>query len=109
MAEDPAERLRLLLGEQVPEGGTDKDTLFTDSQIEQLLLETGNNLDRAAYEGWRIKAAHFANLVNVVDGNAVREMSDLYKNAESMIRVYLRSASGPTEGRTRVGKIVRAT
>lgn len=99
-------RLRALLGETTPEGGDVSQTLFTDDELQDLLDSTGS-VERAAYEGWRIKAAHFSNLVNVTDGNASREMSDLLKNAERMIKIYLRTSSGPTEGRTRIGRIVR--
>ena len=107
MALTDAERLRGLLGEPVPEGGTQADTLFTDETIADLLTQANGSLDRAAYEGWRYKAAHFANLVDVTEGNSSRAMSDLRDHAESMVRLYLRSSSGPTEGRTRIGRIRR--
>lgn len=107
MALTTAERLRDLLGEPIPTAGTDADTLFNDEQIEGLLSDAGGDLDRAAYEGWRIKAAHFVSLVDVTDGNASRAMSDMLDHAERMIRMYFRSSSGPTEGRTRIGRIVR--
>lgn len=102
-----AERLRALLGEEIIPGSVATDTLFSDAQITDLLLQAGNNLDRAAFEGWRIKAASLANLVDVTDGNASRAMSDLLSNAEKMVRFYQRSSAGPTEGRTRIGRIVR--
>lgn len=108
MAVSDAERLRALLGEQIPEGGSATDTLFSDAEIVDL-LETEGSVERAALGGWRVKAAHFANLVNVTEGNASREMSDLLKNAQEMIKLYTRSSTGPTEGRTRVGRIRRAT
>lgn len=99
-------QLRDLLGEAIPEGGTEADTLFTDEKL-GLLLDNSPGLQRAALEGWRIKAAHFANLVNVTDGNASREMSDLLTNAEKMVRMWQRTPAGPTEGRTRIGRVVR--
>src|ERR1044071_4639966 len=89
--------LRLLLGETVPEGGTADDTLFTDDQIGSW-IDTNPSVERAAYDGWRAKAAQFANLVNVVDGAASREFSDLLENARQMVAMYQRSSSGPTEG-----------
>ena len=99
-------RLRLLLGEEVIEGDTENDSLFTDKQL-GYWLENSPSLERAAYDGWRAKAAQFANLVSVTDGAASREFSDLLENAKSMITLYSRSSSGPTEGRTRIGRIVR--
>ena len=103
----PAERLRLLLGEPIPAGGSDADTYFTDIQITDLLLQGGNVVNRAAYEGWRMKAAHYADLITVTEGNAMRQMSDLYTHAMGMVKHF--GAAGPelTSGRTRIGKIVR--
>lgn len=109
MALEDDERLRDLLGEPIPAGGTASDTLFSEEQIDDLLERANGDLDRATFEGWRVKAAYFANLVDVTDGNASRSMSDLLDHANQMVRLYLRSSSGPTEGRTRVGRIVRAT
>ncbi len=99
--------LRLYLGEPIPEGGTAADTMFTDSQVGKWFDEAPN-MDAAAYRGWKAKKAHFANLVNVTDGAASREMSDLLKNADNMIVMYRRTSVGVTAGRSRVGKIVRS-
>lgn len=100
-------RLRDLLGEPIPEGGTEADTLFTDQRIEDFLSIANGDLDRAAFEGWRAKAGQLANLVDVTEGNAARKMSDLLDNADKMVKYYQRSSGGPTEGRTRIGRIVR--
>lgn len=99
--------LRLLIGESVPVGGGDTDTLLLDEQLTKMIEDSTGNLERAAYEGWRVKAAQFANLVDVTDGAASRSMSDLLKNATDMVKLYSRTSQGPTEGRTRVGRIVR--
>lgn len=109
MALTDQDRLRGLLGEPIPEGGSASETLFSDLEIQDLLTQAGGNLDRAAYEGWRIIAAHFAQLVDTADGNASRAMSDLHDHAIKMIAMYGRSSQGPTEGRTRIGRIRRAT
>lgn len=98
--------LRYLLGEAIPEDGTEADTLFTDAQL-AIWIDASPTLERAAYDGWRSKAAQFANLVTVTDGAASREFSDLLENARAMITLYQRSSAGPTEGRARVGRIVR--
>jgi len=98
--------LRKLLGEEVPDGGDASDTLFTDVELAKYIDEAPD-MDRAALEGWRRKAAHFSNLVDVTDGNSTRAMSDLMGHAMDMIKMYTRSAGGPTEGRTRIGRIRR--
>ena len=107
MAISDVDRLRGLLSEVIPPGGSATETLFSDEQIQDFLDMADNDLDRAAYEGWRRKAAEFANLVNVTEGNSARDMSDLHKNALEMIAHYSRARAGPTEGRTRIGRIVR--
>jgi hypothetical protein len=103
------EQLRKLLGEEVPDGGDPSDTLFSETEIQLLLDQNPDNLERAAYEGWRIKAAEFANMVDVTDGNASRAMSDLMSNADKMVKLYQRASTGPTEGRTRIGRIRRSS
>jgi hypothetical protein len=108
MAFTDQERVRRLLGESIPEGGSESDTLFTDAEIDDFLLLGGNNLERATYEGWRAKAARLSDLVNITEGNASRAMSDAHKHALDMVKQFARSAGGPTEGRTRIGKIRRS-
>ena len=109
MAITDQDRVRRLLGEEIPEGGTEADTLFTDATVDDFLLLGGGDLERAAYEGWRAKAARLADLVDITEGNASRAMSDAHKHALDMIRQFARSSSGPTEGRTRIGRIRRST
>lgn len=99
-------QLRLLIGEAIPEGGSEGDTLFLDSQVRDW-VDTNPDMERAAYDGWRAKAASFANLVDVADGASSRKLSDLLTNARQMVAMYARSSTGPTEGRARVGRIVR--
>ena len=108
MALTDVNRLRDLLGEPIPDGGTEADTLFTDDRLKDFLQLANNDVERAAFEGWRAKAAQLANLVDVADGNASRKMSDLLDNAQTMVKFYQRSSTGPTEGRTRIGRIVRS-
>lgn len=108
-----AEKLRSLLGETIPDGGSDADTLFTDAEIDQFLAdapvtpEGDVNVERAAYEGWRVKAARLSSLVDTTEGNAQRKFSQLLDNAMEMVKHYSRSSGGPTEGRTRIGRISR--
>jgi hypothetical protein len=108
MALTQNDRLRSMLGETIPEGGTDADTLFSTEEIIDL-IETNPDLERAAYEGWRVKAGRLASLVDTSEGNSQRKMSQLREHAEEMIKLYLRSSGGATDGRTRIGKITRST
>jgi hypothetical protein len=106
---EEGEKLRGLLGERKPPGGSESDTLFTDQQILDLIDEAGGDVEKAAFAGWRYKQAEFANLVNVTEGNSRRDMSDLLDNANSMVKLYGNAMGGNTEGRTRIGRIVRST
>jgi len=108
MALSNAQRVRSLLGESIPSGGRASDTMFSDAQIEDFLTLANDDVERAAYEGWRAKAANFANLVDVTEGNASRSFSDLLDNANSMVKLFAKSSGGSTEGKTRIGKIVRS-
>jgi hypothetical protein len=103
MALTDAARLRGMLGD------TDETNyVIKDEVIEDFLTRTEGDLDRAAYEGWRYLAGYYAGLVNVTEGNASRAMSDLLDHANTMIAQYGRSRGGPTEGRTRIGRIIRS-
>lgn len=75
--------LRLYLGESVPDGGAESDTMFTSAQLVALLARAGGDLHRATAEGWSIKAAHYARLVDVSDGGDSRAMSQLHRQALS--------------------------
>ena len=102
-----AERVRSLIGESIPTGGSASDTMFSDAEIEDLLEEGFADVNAAAYYGWREKAANYANLVNVNEGNAAREMSDLHRQALRMMDRYVGYVDTPSRGRARMGKIVR--
>jgi hypothetical protein len=92
--------LRLLLGE--PDAS---DSLFTDDQLSEWLVAEPN-MNYAAYHGWLVKAAHFANLVTSIDGSTTRMFSDLLANANEMVDRYRVLATNRSM-RARVGRIVR--
>lgn len=112
MALSPSEKIRQLLGEQIPADGSSEDTLFTDEEIEDLLSDVTpgdqDAFERAAYQGWRVKAAKLSNLVDTTEGNVQRKFSQLLDNALDMLKTYSRTSGGNTEGRTRVGRARRA-
>lgn len=74
------EKLRRLIDERVPAGGTDADTRFADAELDELLAEAAN-LDLAAAEGWRRKAAMLAREIGLVAstraGDVQVDMADL--------------------------------
>lgn len=107
MALTQGERLRQLLGEVVSPGEGAEDTLFSNEEIEDLLAQGQDDLERAAHEGWRVKAAKLSNLVDTTEGNSQKKFSQLHESALEMVKLYARASSGNTEGRTRVGRIRR--
>ena len=110
------ERLRLFLGENIPAGGDEADTMFTNAQLQDFLAQAGSlGLIKAAVYGWQAKAGEYSNLVDVAEGNSSRAMSDLYKAALAMVKFYedqLGTGDDPTlqgrSGRVVIGTISRA-
>lgn len=97
----PSEELRARLGERIPEGGTEEDTMFSNAEILDLLSYG----DRAEEEGWRRKAAEFASLVDTAEGTARRAMSDLH--AHALRQMELAKTEQPTAKRTRSHRLSR--
>lgn len=104
----PEDKLRLLLGEPIPAGGQDTDTMFSDSEIAWFLEEGHDEPKAAAYHGWLAKMANYANLVNVSEGNAARELGELHKGAQRMVERYAGYATTPGRGRAKIGYITRS-
>lgn len=99
MASD-LERVRELLGEQIPAGGSETDTMFTNARLLDILATTGD-IESATAEGWRIKAAEYADLVDTSEGTSKRAMSDLHQHALRMADSYVASVTRRTGTRTR--------
>jgi hypothetical protein len=110
------DRVRLLLGESIPENGSEDDTMFSNARIQDLLDGVGGVVPLAVLDGWRAKAAEYANLVDVSEGNSARAMSDLHKNALAMVEQYTRDQTSATQiddfggrrGRVVIGEISRS-
>lgn len=102
-----SERVRSLIGESIPATGTAADTMFSDEEIEDFLEEGFQNPRAAAWFGWSEKAANYASLVNVNEGNAARELSDLHRQALRMMDRYVGYVDTPSRGRARMGNITR--
>lgn len=105
MALTTMQQLRLYLNDPEPTDGTDPE--FSTNELQSALDAAGDNPERAAVEGWRWKAAKAAALVDVTEGNASRAMSDMQAQALAMMKHFETSRSGPTEGRTTIGRIRR--
>lgn len=104
MAVTEAERLRALLGELIPAGGTASDTLFSEDQIADLLDRHGSP-EAALQEGMSIKSAILLTLVDTTEGSSIRKHSAAAKAAQSQLRLGATVAGGR---RTRVHQIERS-
>ena len=92
-------KLRKLLDERIPEGGSDADTRFWDADIDELLIDA-TNIYGAAAAGWTIKASMFQREAGQIQSYSVGqeryEMSDpkdLMEYALKMAETYSRMAS----------------
>lgn len=107
MALDAATKLRGLISERIPTGGSEADTMFTDDEIADFLASGGGDVEAAAYYGWKAKAAEFINLADVNEGNSARKFSSLATNALKMVDLYATAAGVGAPARTRIRRIVR--
>ena len=112
VTEENTALLRMYLGETVPDGGSEDDSMFSTVQLE-VMLQSARTINHAIIAGWEIKLAHWSNLVDVTDGAASRKLGDLMAHAENMIDYYRKkTGAGPDDSlarsRTRVGKIIRS-
>ena len=92
-------KLRKLLDERVPEGGSDTDTRFSDADIDELLIDA-TNIYEAAAAGWTLKATMFQREAGQIQSYSVGqeryEMSnpkDLMEYALKMAETYSRMAA----------------
>lgn len=92
------------LGERIPVGGDATQTMFSDVEI-GALIDRNSSVSGAVAEGWQIKAAEFASLVDTAEGTSKRAMSDLYDHA---LRMAAQFGGGSSSGVTRVFKLERS-
>lgn len=105
---EPNELLRIYLGEVIPEGGSDTDTMFTDAEITAFLDDTADTFAAAAL-GWNAKAANLAHLVDMAEGSSRRSFSQRWENAIKMAEYYTAQSGGSSSGvsGTRIHEIER--
>jgi len=93
------QELRELLDEVIPEGGSESDTRFTDTQLDRL-LSRANNIYAAAAEGWTRKAAMLQKELGQIESYGVgqerydmRKLKDMLNFALKMAEIYNRMAA----------------
>lgn len=96
--------LRILINE------TSNAEPFTDLRLSDTLDGVGGDQSAAAALCWRQKAASYADLVNVKEGQSQRDLGALYKQAMEMAKSF--EANGSTAllaSRPRTRAIIRPT
>ena len=92
-------KLRKLLDERIPNGGSDADTRFSDAEVDELLSEA-TNIYSAAAIGWTRKAAMFQREAGQIQSYSVGQEryetsnpKDLMEYALKMAEIYRRMAA----------------
>lgn len=93
------------------------NTLYTDTQIQEYIDEN-TSVDGIDYNGtaatiWEEKAGYYSALVDVSESGSSRKMSDMYKNALALAKLYRQKQTDslpeeePVVQRPKVASIVR--
>jgi len=92
-------KLRKLLDERIPDGGSDADTRFPDADLDELLVDAANIYEAAA-AGWTLKAGMFQRELGQIESYAVgqerydmRKLKDMLDYALKMAETYSRMAT----------------
>lgn len=80
---------------------------YTTSDLSLRIDGAGGNLNRLARDIWTEKAAKFSRLVNVSESGSTRALSDLHKNALTMVQRFDVLAPAAGVGRSRTRRIER--
>lgn len=99
LTEELRAKLRKLLDERIPEGGSDADTRFLDADIDELLVDA-TNIYGAAAAGWTLKAGMLQRELGQIESYAVgqerydmRKLQDMVNYALKMAETYSRMAA----------------
>jgi hypothetical protein len=88
---DNREELRELIGEEIPAGKTEADTLFTTTQIDRLLSRAANIYEAAA-NGWRLKAAKLQQKLSELEEYSVGDETYKYADMQKAVKTALQMA-----------------
>lgn len=80
--------VRMHLAERIPPGGVDEDTSFLDAELELLYGHHNGYTWAIVADGWAIKAAELAHLIDMVEEGSERRLSQRYKHALSQAQHY---------------------
>ena len=96
-------RLRKLLSEVIPSGGTESDTKFLNSELDDLLTDT-NSINGAAATGWTMKAGMLQSQIESFSAGqekyTMTSLKDQYAHAHTMANQYASMA------KTSIGSLI---
>jgi len=103
------EKLRKLLNEIIPEGKSDADTRFTDSELDELLAES-TNIYAAASTGWTMKAGLLQGQIESYSAGQEKydmtSLKDQLSHSLSMAEQYARMAEKVPGASGSIGSII---
>jgi hypothetical protein len=80
-------RLRKMINDMIPSGGTDNDVTFSDAELDDILRES-ENVYYAAYECWTIKAGMLqGDIESYSAGNEKYDLTSLKDKFEHALRM----------------------
>lgn len=82
--------LRGRVGDRLRTGLTESDLFFTDEELHTIWIKNGMDMDLATIEGWFIKMAQYAEMVDRVESGAERRMSQKFRNARDIYQSLLK-------------------
>ncbi|MCL1701619.1 hypothetical protein [Lysinibacillus sp. Bpr_S20] len=81
------ERLRKMINDRIPTGGTDKDAVFLNAELDDILRES-ESIYYAASEGWTIKAGLLeGDIEGYSAGNEKYELTKLQDRLSHALRM----------------------
>lgn len=84
MALTDIDYLRYLLEDRIPDGGTDQDTFFTNSDLTDILSRNSKHIYASAASGWIIRAADYHRYLDTGD----KKISQIWEHAHKMAKYY---------------------
>lgn len=102
---DQIARLRMLLAEQIPAGGSDSDTLFLNAELDDLLINFPT-FNMTVAVGWAAKAAKLSGLVDIEESGSKRRLQQKFMNAQRMADFYSKQAGLDQEAIAKAIRVV---
>lgn len=102
-------RLRRMIGDRIPEGGTDEDAAFSDDELDEI-LEESSNIYEAASVLWTLKAGMLqGDIESYAAGNERYDLTSLKDKLDfclSMAKKYKEQAEEAADSEQNYGSVI---